>query len=164
MAYAERTEVAASRSRDEIGRTLARYGADQFMYGWDADSAIVQFRMPVDVPSGSQALAFRQVRFLIPMPDKSDKRFTHHSRGRRTPSAAEKAWEQATRQKWRALALVVKAKLEAVEAGISEFETEFLGHVVMPDGRTVAEHARPLIAESYASGAVPDRLLLPAAS
>ena len=161
MAYAARTEVPASKSRDEIERTLTRYGADQFMYGWDADRALVQFRMPVQAPAGEPA--FRQVRFLIPMPDKAEKRFTHHSRGKRTPAAAEKEWEQAARQKWRALALVVKAKLEAVEAGISEFETEFLGHVVMPDGRTVAEHTRPVIAESYATGA-PRQLLLPPGS
>ena len=159
MAYAARTDVSASKSRDEIERTLTRYGADQFMYGWDADQALVQFRMPVEAPEG--APAFRQVRFLIPMPDKTERRFTHHSRGKRTPAAAEKEWEQATRQKWRALALVVKAKLEAVEAGLSEFETEFLGHVVMPDGRTVAEHARPLVAKSYATG-TPQLLLPPA--
>ena len=165
MAYAARTDVSASKSRDEIERTLTRYGADQFMYGWDASatggggSALVQFRMPVEAPEG--APAFRQVRFLIPMPDKRERRFTHHPRGKRTPAAAEKEWEQATRQKWRALALVVKAKLEAVEAGLSELETEFLGHVVMPDGRTVAEHARPLVAKSYATG-TPQLLLPPA--
>ena len=155
MAYAKNTDVPASKSRDEIEQTLARYGADQFMYGWDADRALVQFRMPVD----GEGPGFRQVRFVIAMPDKSERRFTHHSRGPRTPAAAEKAWEQSTRQKWRALALVIKAKLEAVEAGIAEFEAEFLAHVVMPDGRTVAEHVLPGVAESYATGA-PAQLLL----
>ena len=158
MAYAKNTDVPASKSRDEIERTLARYGADQFLYGWDADRALVQFRMPIDGDGAGPG--FRQVRFLVPMPDRADREFTHHSRGKRTASAAEKAWEQATRQRWRALALVIKAKLEAVDSEISEFEDEFLATIVMPDGRTVAEHTRPAIAASYATGA-PAQLLLP---
>ena len=43
--YAANTEVSSSRSRDEIERTLERYGADQFLYGWQEESAIVGFRM-----------------------------------------------------------------------------------------------------------------------
>lgn len=35
----------------------------------------------------------------------------------RTPEQAVQAWEQATRQCWRALALIMKVKLEAVESG-----------------------------------------------
>lgn len=64
--------------------------------------------------------------------------------GRRTRSddAAEKAWEQATRQRWRALHLVVKAKLEAVESGITVFDDEFLAHIVLPDGGTVGRWMR----------------------
>ena len=31
--YAEKTRVPVTQSRDELQRTLARYGADQFMYG-----------------------------------------------------------------------------------------------------------------------------------
>ena len=54
-----------------------------------------------------------------------------------------------------ALALVVKAKLEAVQSGIVGFEDEFMAHIVMPDGKTVAEHARPLIASAYETGKVP---------
>jgi len=34
--YAEGTSVPADRSRAEIERTLTRYGADQFAYGWRA--------------------------------------------------------------------------------------------------------------------------------
>ena len=61
-------------------------------------------------------------------------------------------WEQACRQRWRALALVIKAKLEAVESGITTFEDEFLAHIVMPDGQTVATHIKPRIAEAYEGG------------
>jgi hypothetical protein len=57
--------------------------------------------------------------------------------------------QQDVRSKWRALALVIKAKLSAVEAGITTVEDEFFAHIVMPDGRTVGEWARPQIAAAY---------------
>jgi len=62
------------------------------------------------------------------------------------------AAEQACRQKWRALSLVVKAKLEAVESGITTFEDEFLAHIVLPNGQTVGEQALPRVREAYATG------------
>lgn len=140
--YASDTSVSVSRSKAEIEAILERYGASQFMSGWDASQAVIGFTMPV----GEEV---RQVRFLLPMPDKLDRRFTHHSKGERTSDAALKAWEQACRQRWRALALVIKAKLEAVSAGISVFEDEFLANIVMHDGRTVSQHVRPTIARVY---------------
>lgn len=60
--------------------------------------------------------------------------------------------EQAARQKWRALLLLVKAKLEAVDAKIASFEEVFVGDIVMPDGRTVWEAAREPIKIAYDSG------------
>jgi len=150
--YAASTEVSSSRSREEIERILERYGADQFMYGWQDDAAMVAFRMEG-----------RQVRFVLPMPSKTERRFTHHSRGTRTPDAALKEWEQAVRQRWRALALVIKAKLEAVESGISIFEDEFLANIVLPNNQLAGEWLRPQIASAYSSGAMPKLLpMLPA--
>ncbi len=48
----------------------------------------------------------------------------------------------------------MKAKLEAVESGITTFEEEFLAHLVLPDGSRVADHALPAVAESYRTGRV----------
>jgi hypothetical protein len=67
-------------------------------------------------------------------------------------------YERAERQKWRALLLVIKAKLESVENDIESFEEAFLAHIVMPGDQTVAEIVRPHIAASYKSG----KLLMPA--
>lgn len=146
--YAEATSVSSEKSRADIERTLNRYGADQFMYGWRGDSALVAFR-----------LLNRQVRFILPMPSKEDAEFTTTETGRaRKPPAALAAWEQATRQRWRALALVIKAKLEAVESGITVFDEEFLAHIVLPDGSTVGETAIPRIAAAYESGKMPNLL------
>jgi hypothetical protein len=145
--YASNTSVSAEKSRAEIERTLSRYGADQFMYGWSGDGAIIAFRMNE-----------RNIRFQLPMPDKAD--FTTTPRGRRrTAIAAEKEWEQATRQRWRALLLTVKAKLEAVEAGIAEFEDEFLAYIMLADGSTVSDLVRPQVAISYETGKMPQLAL-----
>lgn len=149
MAYAEKTSVSTDRSRAEIERTLQRYGADQFMYGWEYERAIVGFRM-----------AGRQIRFLLPMPDRDAREFTHTpSRGtKRSDAQAYDAWEQACRQRWRALSLVIKAKLEAVEAGIAIFEDEFMANIVLPNGRTVSEFMLPQIEAAYETGNMPKML------
>jgi hypothetical protein len=149
--YAENTSVSAEKSRGEIEATLRRYGADAFSYGWEETRAVISFRAKN-----------RIIRFEINMPDRNADEFSLYYRGsvlyRRTDEAAYKAWEQAGRQKWRALALVVKAKLEAVESGISEFENEFMANIVMPDNRTVAQWITPQIATAYESGKMPKLL------
>lgn len=149
MAYAAETTVNPEASRAEIERTLSRYGADSFMYGWEEERAIVGFRM-----------AGRMVRFELTMPDRNTKQFTHTpSRGtRRSPSQQEAEYAKAVRQKWRALALVVKAKLEAVESQITTFDEEFLSHLVLPDGTTVGASAIPAIAKAYETGKMPKLL------
>jgi hypothetical protein len=147
--YAANTEVTSDKSRTEIERTLVRYGADQFAYGWANEQAMIGFRAHD-----------RQVRFMLPLPDRNDDefQFTPTKRDRRSVDAAEREWEKACRQRWRALALVVKAKLEAVESGITEFEDEFLAHIVLPDGSTAGQWMRPQIAEAYDRGLMPSML------
>lgn len=141
--FAADTIVSISASKAEIERIVERYGAGQFMSGWDAEKALIAFSMEG-----------RQVRFILPMPSLTEQRFTHHSRGARTPEAARKEWEQACRQRWRALCLVIKAKLEAVESGISVFEDEFMANIVLPGGMTVSQHVRPSIAAAYETGQI----------
>ena len=154
--YAEGTEVSSEKSRSEIERTLTRYGADQFMYGWQENSAVVAFRKDG-----------RMIRFILPLPDRNDDAFWLYRQGtstfRRVESEGVKRYEQAVRQKWRALALVIKAKLEAIESGISTFEDEFMANIVLPGGETVGEWMKPQIAEAYRIGAAPRLLpMLPA--
>jgi hypothetical protein len=149
MRYAENTSVSVEKSKAEIESLLQRYGADQFMSGWDHSSAYIGFKM-----SG------RMIKFVLPLPARNDPEFqtTPAGRRRRDEGAAFKAWEQACRQRWRALALVIKAKLEAVEAGITTFEDEFLAHVVLPDGSTAGEFLRPQIAHAYETKRMPKLL------
>ena len=130
--YAQDTKVPVTKSRTEIERTLQRYGADQFIYGEQEGLAVVGFRM-----------ADRQVKIFLPLPvgdSEGDKR--------------------ERRRLWRSLAMIIKAKLEAVHAGISVFDDEFMAHIVFPDGRTVGDHIRPQIAQAYETDQMPP--LLPA--
>lgn len=147
--YAENTTVSSSASRDEIERTLIRFGASQFVYGWQNDAAVIGF-----VANG------RQVRFVLPLPDRNadEIRLTPERRTVRSKEQQEKAYEQAVRQKWRALAACIKAKFAAIEAGISVFEREFFYDTVLPNGQTVGEYLLPQIGEAYKTGEMPPML------
>lgn len=149
MAYAEKTSVPVSRTKAEIEDLVQRYGADQFVSGYKNDIAVIGFSM-----------AGRQIRFLLPLPDKQAHEYWYTAgRGqRRTEEGAHAAWEQACRSRWRALYLIVKAKLEAVEAGISTVEREFFYDIVLPDGRTAGEWMAPQIEEAYQTGKMPAML------
>lgn len=144
--YAASTSVSSETSRSEIARTVTRYGASQFAYMEAADRAVVAF-----VYQG------RQVRLSLTLPDKRDNEFTAYQDRygnwkRRTETASAGLYEQAIRQRWRALALVVKANLEAVEAGIFTFEEAFLGALVLPSGRSVYEEVMPAVTAAIENG------------
>jgi hypothetical protein len=151
--YATDTSVSSESSRGEIERTLSRYGANQFMYGWGEhegqEVAIVGFRAHD-----------RQIRFHLSMPDRNSREFTHTpARGtRRSDAEAAKAYEQSVRQRWRALALTIKALLEAIEVGILTFEQAFMANIMLPDGTSVGDTVLPRVAEAYATNSMPSLL------
>lgn len=143
--YAATTTVPVGRTRDQIERTLTRYGATGFMFGQDQDTAAVAF-----------VIRGRHVRFLVPMPDPADKRFSHTpTQQRRGATAATEKWQQAVRSRWRALGLILQAKLEAVDAGVVELDTEFMAQLVMPDGRTVGDAVRDQLDLAITTGSTP---------
>lgn len=43
-------------------------------------------------------------------------------------------------RRWRVLLLVLKAKFEAVDAGISTFDAEFLAHIKLEDGQSAGAY------------------------
>jgi hypothetical protein len=130
--YAQNTTVSADKTKTEIERVLIRYGASHFAYFSEPERAIIIFHAHE-----------RRLRFDLPL-----------------PTGTTEKEQKICRQKWRALLLCIKAKLEAVESKIESFEEAFLAHVVMPDGMTVGQHAAPRIATAYKSGEM--QPLLPA--
>ena len=144
--YAKNTNVSSESSRLEIERILIKYGAENFAYATAKGQALICFTM-----------FDRQVRFILPLPKIEDFRFTPTGRDRSENSKYE-AWEQACRQRWRALKLVIQAKLEAIECGISVFEDEFMSNIVLPGGQTVGDFMKPQIEQAYLNGEVPKML------
>ena len=122
------------------------------MYAWQDKRAMISF-----IFNGMQ------IRHLIEMPEQDDPEFTETPTGRkcRSEDIIYRKWEQATRQRWRALALVIKAKLEAIESGISTLEDEFMAWIVTPDGKQIRDHVLAYL-DDYKKGHVP-KLLLPGA-
>ncbi len=150
-AYAANTSVSAARSRCAIEELLRKHGATDFGSGWVQGMTLHAFVM-FDLHS-------RRVKFLLPMPDPKDFAVTGVKRKRHlAPKQREAACEKEERRRWRALCLVIKAKLEAVASGITHFEEEFLAHIVLPDGRTAGQFMLPQIAEAYTSRRMPPML------
>lgn len=147
--FAVDTEVSVDQSIAEIKKTTRQYGGVGFMHIERETEAVIAFET-----------RDRRVMFRLPLPDKLDRKFTHTpERGTlRSDEARDKVWEQECRSRFRALALVIKAKLEAVASGIVTFDDEFLAHIVMPGGATVGDKLRPNLGVALASGSLPPLL------
>jgi hypothetical protein len=136
MRYAAQTSVSSDRSRAEIEALLRKHGATGFVYGWQDEGgkalARIEFLMKT-----------RHLRFTVVLPDLMDFSRTPGGRRMRRPDDCHRAWEQACRSSWRALLLIIKAKLEAIAVGVSVFDQEFLAFVVMQDGKTIGDLVIP---------------------
>lgn len=151
MIYAKDTDVTVERSEMEIKAMLRRYGATEFASGWTESKAVIKFRA-----------SDRLVRFELPLPSPEDRELKFHVyngkvqdwRPRGVEDVKRKV-DQACRQRFRALALVIKAKLEAVQSEIASFEEEFYAHIVMPGGKTVYQMTHEQVKEAYLGNRVP---------
>lgn len=145
--YARNTTVSVSKSRSEIEDNLQRFGADSFGY-------MTERREGCEVAAIAFRIQGRNVRLFLSLPSREDERFwvTPGGRRRRDGDQAYKNWEQECRRMWRSLAEVIKAKLIAVDDGISTIEREFMADIMLPDGQTVSEHISEKIGEAYSTG------------
>lgn len=138
--YAETTTVSAEQSEAAIKRVLRQHGADTVATVEGHGRAQVRFEMKG-----------RRILFELALPDRNARQFTH-TPTRGTPRSAAgraEAYDQAVRQRWRALYLVIRARLEAIEAEIETFEEAFLAHIELPSGGTVGQAAAPAIQAAY---------------
>lgn len=119
--YAEGTSVPVERTRAAIEQLLSRHGAVGFIFGSTNGQALIAFEM-----------RDRRLRFLMPIP------IARHDREQRDVLAE-------TRRRYRALLLVLKAKLEAVSSRIVTFDEEFLAHIVVDGNSTVGDAIVPSI-------------------
>jgi len=138
MAYAENTKVTVERSKAAIEKLLFKYGATNYLYGMESGKALIMFIMDG-----------RHIKMVLDLPVREDDNVS-----------GVKAYNQMHKQKWRALYIVLKAKLIAIEEKIATLEDEFLPYTVLPDGRTVSEFINPQIDQAYLDGKMPKMLML----
>lgn len=147
-AYAHGTHVSAQHTQSEIMKLLAARGVT---------------KMATMVDERRFQLAFEyegvQYRIGLPLPDPDDAQFRTYQRGygtyQRTESAAARMYEQELNRRWRAFGMVIKAKLVAVEEGITTMGAEFIGNAVLAGGRTVAETYSHQLAMMARNGTLP---------
>lgn len=143
--YAADTTVPVERSKSQIEAMLKKHGAQEYATGWSETEDRIQFRIHSSM-----------VRFILPRVKRAD--YEHSYKGQvRSAEAVARAMAQADRQRWRALYVVILAKLEAVEAGIAIFEEEFLAFIVTKNGRTVGDMLVPQLQAAGGTLQIPDR-------
>lgn len=130
VTYAKTTTISVEKTRVELDRLLSKHGATQRLVGVD-DARGIAF--------AGFSLAGRQVKVRVPLPTNADR-------------GTERQLEQRQRSRWRALLLLTKAKLEAVEMGASTIEREFLADISMPDGRSVHDTLAESLEKAYLTG------------
>lgn len=133
MRYARRTKVSAEQSRREVEHLLAKYGATGFGYSWE------RREVPIEPPPlhGEKTELREFATIMFRFKSRAIRLDVPMSSVREAGTKAK--LEVLTRQRWRALVLVIKAKLEAVDSGISTLDSEFLANVVTTDGVTVGD-------------------------
>lgn len=141
--YATDTVVTVQKSKADIENELRRFGCDR----------LASFEEP-----GRAGVVFERlgVRFRVVLELGSA---NDHQRTKtgivRSAAQQREAFDKETRRRWRALFLVIKAKLVAVEEGISTVEEEFLAWAMLPSGETVGDIVMPQIREVVRTGQLP---------
>lgn len=151
--YAAGTKVSVARTIQEIERLLVQQGAKQRVIAHDdeASCAMVIFTIaPSTCPEG-----LRQVRVGVPLPRLSEQAAPRNVPQGHREQGRQRAWEQACRERWRGLLLLLKAKFTAIHMGVSSIEREFLADIALPDGRTVHAALSEGLRDAYRSGTMP---------
>lgn len=155
--YAEGTDVDVSKTKADIERLLSKHGATGFAHAWEGGEgdrggrSILMFR-----------LRGRMLRYEIERANAENYAVTGKGRLRHKSELAVKAAEKENKRRWRALYLIIRAKLEIVESSDDPsitFDREFMADICLPNGRTVGDVLVPEIAKTYETGKAPKLLL-----
>jgi len=151
MPYAAKTKVDVDQTKIEIQKLLVKYGATGFAIAWMDGTESVAFE-----------IAHWRIRFSFPelTPDDVRKDATGRERSpaHLVGGTVKSALEQAKRARWRELLLLIRAKLVAIENGVTTVEEEFHAHIILPNGQTMHEWATPYLKHAYLEGQMPPML------
>jgi hypothetical protein len=121
------TRVAASKTRSDIERVLAKFGAVGFSFSVNHEqrTAVVEFVMPA-APGSTE-----RVPVKLPV---NVRRVYEILFGKPHPKVVDEGrWEQAERVAWRNVLVWVEAALSAVACGAQSVSEAFLAHLVVID-------------------------------
>lgn len=150
MVYAEGTTVSVERSIQEAQSLLRKHGVTDMGVTITNAGGRIQFRT-----------AERAVQFTVLSPAPDDAAVRLYASGKPRPASDRaKRSQQVERERWRALVLTLKAKLESVEAGVETVEQAFLAQILLPDGSTVADQVAPALERAYSTGVTANLLQL----
>lgn len=143
LKYAEGTAVSVVKSQQEISALLQRVGAHPIGFQFHDDHAVVAFTLSSKVPQSTavgepkrpdvEKKTHVMMRLELPKRSAYAKKKVRGWMHDCTPEEQGKRWEQACRERWRALALTLKAKLVSVESKVETVEEAFLAHMVVND-------------------------------
>lgn len=144
--YASNTTVPVDRSKAEIEKNLARFGASEFGYWAGADKAQVGF-------------VYRKVRIELSLsyPDFEDSRYTP-TKLERTDNQTMTEHQKEIKRRWRSLSAVIKALLIGVDDGVLTFEDAFMPWIVWGNGLTTRQLLLPELQKAITSGKMPRTL------
>lgn len=127
--YAKDTYVRVEKSMADLRKVTQRYGAKEFGVFDGETSCGVMF-----------SINAIRIKIALALPAAED--FQNNKAGNPMGATQSKeAYQKAVRQRWRALVLVVTAKLEAVASGIETVEQAFMPYLLLPDGKTTVGDA-----------------------
>ena len=133
--YAAGTTVTPEKSRDELYRTLKRYGATETLV-YEAERLL------------RVGFAYRGRKIAIPFALPARRDF---------PTQA--GHDREVRRRWRVLLLLLKSRLESVEEGAEDVDEAFMPYLMLPgSGAIVADEVKPKVAEAYRTGEAPELL------
>lgn len=153
MGYAAGTTVSSAKTMGEIQGMLAARG-------------VVKVATMTDPEKFTLAFEFEGVpyRMTLPTPDPASPEFSQYYRGsvlyERSDSQKKKLYEKEVNCRWRAFGMVIKAKLVAVEEGISTIAREFIGDAVLASGQTFREAYADDLPKAIADGKLAGALAL----
>lgn len=170
MRYAEGTVVSVAKSQQEISTLLTNAGAAPMGFQFHDDHAIVAFTLTTKTPEVKKDGVITQVanerkthvmmRLELPARAKFAKKKVHGWMQDCSSEEQTKRWEQACRERWRALVLVLKAKLVSVESKVETVEEAFLAHLVVNDAGRSRRFADVIVSQMIAHQNGGGRLLL----
>jgi len=144
--FAKKTKVSVEHSKMELERLVGTMGATDYMtYSGE----------------GGEIIGFKVKGFVIKMkiPPIHPERFSKTPTGReRTEEQTNRVLQQERMRLWRALILMIKAKWEAIQEGITTLENEFLPHMMLPNKQTVREYLGPQLETLLKAGKMPPML------